>query len=37
MKQKRTLLALHLPGRLLLLRQVFGCALGILLCISGNS
>ena len=36
MQQKRTLLALHWPGRLLLL-QVFGCVLGILLYILGSS
>ena len=37
MQGKRTLAALHGCGRLLLLRQVFGCVLGILLNISGSS
>ena len=38
MQQKRTLLALYWPGRLLLLlRQVFDCVLGILLYILGSS
>ena len=36
MQQKRTLLELHWPGRLLLL-QVFSCVLGILLYILGSS
>ena len=38
MQQKRTLLAQHWPGRLLLLlRQVFGYVLSILLYILGSS
>ena len=38
MQQKRTLLVLYWPGRLLLLlRQVFDCVLGILLYILGSS
>ena len=37
MQEKRTLVALHGRGRLLLLRQVFGCVLGILLYILGSS
>ena len=37
MQQKSTLLALYCCGRLLLLRQLLGCVLGILLYILGGS